>query len=320
MSALVKIPQGSLPTIEAVGGEAGFFAAGDGMRMRYAHWPAAVAGAPTVLYLNGRTEFIEKNLDTVVALRDRGYQVWTVEWRGQGLSQRLLDDPHRGYIASYEDYLRDLTAFVDGVVAPAAPGTKILLAHSMGGHLALRYLHDRPDVFAAAVLSAPMVDIELGGFFSRLFATLLARVAVWTGQHTRYVPGAGGYGVDGHEFEDNRLTTDPQRFARQHDYLARRPELALGGLTLGWLDATIRSIEILRAPAYAAAITTPVLMARPRTDRIVSNAALEALCEAMPDCRTHEIVGAEHELLLERDELRDQFWQAFDTFVGQRAA
>lgn len=314
-----------LPTIEATGGATATFATGagvadDGVSLRYAHWPpATAASAGTVLYLNGRSEFIEKSLETCVELTARGYAVWTFDWRGQGLSQRWPDRPQRGHIDSYDTYLRDLAGFVDRVVLPARQGPLILVAHSMGGHLALRFLHDRPGLFAAAVLSAPMVDVELGGGPNRLLARLTARLAVWFGVGGRYSPGSSDYRPAKHVFVGNRLTSDRVRFARQHGYIRAEPRLALGGPTLGWVDATLKSIAIVGAPAYAAAITTPALILTAGDERVVSNPALHALCAAMPRCELRNIADARHEILMEQDPARRAFWQAFDVFVAAPA-
>src|SRR5690606_30564207 len=96
-----------------------------------------------VLLLNGRTEFIEKYFETIDSLRARGLAVWTLDWRGQGRSDRLLDDAERGHVGRFEDFLDDLERFVTGSVLPGAAGAPLtLLAHSMGGNIGLRFLHD----------------------------------------------------------------------------------------------------------------------------------------------------------------------------------
>ena len=85
---------GPVPTIESTGGTVEFPKMADGVRIRIATFPAPAGGtAGTILMLTGFTEFIEKGLESIAALRARGYGVVTFDWRGQGLSDRLL--PHR---------------------------------------------------------------------------------------------------------------------------------------------------------------------------------------------------------------------------------
>src|SRR2546430_7789031 len=88
--------------------EIGFFKAGDGASLRYAVWHPD-PGKPvlgTVVHFNGRTEFIERNAETYSDLVSKGWEVWTLDWRGQGLSDRHLDgsDAVRGYIQNFDEY------------------------------------------------------------------------------------------------------------------------------------------------------------------------------------------------------------------------
>src|SRR5262245_27217009 len=91
----------------------------DGIRLRVARWEATVAPQRgTVCLFQGRTEFIEKYFETIADLRRRGFAVATLDWRGQGLSQRLVDNPAKGHVRSFRDFDRDLDAFMRQVVEP----------------------------------------------------------------------------------------------------------------------------------------------------------------------------------------------------------
>ena len=69
----------------------------------------------------GRAEFIEKYFETVRDLRARGFAVATIDWRGQGLSERALRDPRKGHVRNFSEYERDLEAFMQEVVLPDCP-------------------------------------------------------------------------------------------------------------------------------------------------------------------------------------------------------
>ena len=308
-------PEGTPPTIESSGGREGKFRAKDGAVIRYAWWRGDGA-AGTVVYFNGRTEFIEKNIETVQELRTRGFDVWTLDWRGQGLSQRVLANRHKGHIEDYQQHLNDLRLFFRDYVDPKARGRQILLAHSMGGHIALRLLHDMPDRFERAVLSSPMVDIHASNAIVRGGLGLLGWFGGWPTLAKAYIPGTGDYGADNRRFKDNVLTSDEARFRLMHAMVDANPDVALGGPTLGWLHASRRSIATLNDPAYAGAIVTPVLIVSASEDTVVSNKAQKAIRPLMPNCRLETIEGAKHENLIERDELRAQFWQLFDEFLS----
>src|SRR5471030_622851 len=114
-----------------------------GASLRAARFPA-VPGVPdrgTCVLLNGQTEFIEKYFETIDELRGRGFAVATMDWRGQGGSERFLsDDSRKGYVKDFCEYDDDLAAFMAQVIEPMGDTGPIALAHSMGGHNLLRYL------------------------------------------------------------------------------------------------------------------------------------------------------------------------------------
>lgn len=305
--------------VVASGGTVGWRVAADGLRVRFAHWPAGDGGAGRggVLLLNGRSEFIEKHLETVGELRRRGFAVWSLDWRGQGRSGRLLADPLRGHVGDFADYVADLDLLADNAAGPAPGGRPLLvLAHSMGAHIALRWLHDRPGRVAAAVFSAPMVDFRRGPLALGVALPLARLVCRLPGAAAAYGPGQGPPGRGDDVFAGNRLTSCPMRFARQGAWLAHDPALALGGVTWGWLRAALQSSAQLLAPGYAAAIATPTLIVVAGAERIVDNAAAARLAAALPRGQWAEIAGARHELLCEADPLRAQFWRRFDEFTS----
>jgi lysophospholipase len=130
----------------APGGYLAFLDAGDGARLRYGHWPA-IAAKPRgkVVVLGGRGEFIEKYATEVVGeLLGRGFEVFSMDWRGQGLSQRALAETEKGHIEDFAVYRDDLHRFLTVVVGASTDKSPVLLlAHSMGGLTTLRVLADR---------------------------------------------------------------------------------------------------------------------------------------------------------------------------------
>lgn len=304
--------------IEAHGGKARRLIARDGAGLRMACWTGAGATRDIVL-LGGRSEFIEKFFETIDELVARGFRVWTMDWRGHGLSDRPLDDRLKCHIESYEVYLDDLGTLLGAVIEGAGRLKPLVLANSMGGHLALRYMHDHPGTFARAVLTAPMIDVLTPSYLPAL-ARAYATAACWVGLGTHYIPSGDRWDRATMPFADNLLTNDPRRFSDEQRWLTRRPELALSGPTYGWMHATFASIDLCARPGYAAAIATPTLIVSAGDERIVRNDALMRLAAAMPACRCTEIAGARHEILKETDRVRAQFWAAFDDFVGASPA
>ncbi len=110
----------------------------DGAELRFARWAPPAGRKGTVCVFTGRSEQIEKYFETVRDLRDRGFAVAMIDWRGQGHSSRRLRDPRKGYVRDFSDYEVDVDTFVQQVVLPDCPPPHFALAHSMGGAVLLR--------------------------------------------------------------------------------------------------------------------------------------------------------------------------------------
>ncbi|MBM3572086.1 MAG: alpha/beta hydrolase, partial [Alphaproteobacteria bacterium] len=267
----IDIKAASNRDIEASGGHAFFIAGRGSAEVRVARWLPPHATRDIVV-LGGRSEFIEKFLETIGELVARNFRVWTMDWQGHGLSRRALSDPLKCHIDRFETYLDGLDQFLRRFVDCPQPGRLLVLANSMGGHIALRYMHDRPNVFARAVLIAPMIDVWTGRY-ARPVARFLAASACWFGFGDRYIPGGGMWDRSALAFEGNRLTGDAVRFQDEALWIANNPALALGGPTFGWVNAMFHSIERCRTPSFARAIGIPVLMIAASDERVVRNDA-----------------------------------------------
>ncbi|OQW98505.1 MAG: hypothetical protein BWK74_04415 [Desulfobacteraceae bacterium A6] len=292
-----------------------YFTSSDNVSIRYG---ILDCGAKTkkgsIILLGGRKEFMEKYAETIEELKQRQFDVYSMDWRGQGLSSRLLANRHKGHINDYSEYIEDLNYFVNNIVKPGAVSPLIILGHSMGGHVALRFLHDFPEAADKAVLTSPMIDINIPSF-PRWLVRFFAFCAAGAGFGHSYSVGSKGYSASNIKFEGNTLTSDPVRFMDEHRAIAESSELALGGVTYGWLAATFKSIDILSCAEYAGKIKTPVLIISAGKDRIVSQAAQREICSIMGKGAFVCIPDSFHEILKERDTVRKTFWKEFDEFA-----
>lgn len=297
------------------GFEIGWFYGAHGHRLRFGRIDGSDAGAnKLVLLLNGRSEFLEKYAEVAEELVSRGYTVLTFDWRGQGLSVRELENRQKGYVKTFDDYLADLAVFYRQIVIPLdLPVT--LVAHSMGGHLGLRFMHDHPSAFSRAVLVSPMVDIVTSPFPS-MVARRIANIACAAGFGESYVLGGTNYVPGKICFETNRLTHDLERFNNEERLIAQTPDLALGDVTYAWLKAAFDSIQLLKEKSYARPIKTPVMLFSADEDRVVSIAAQHRMARELPDCRLVCLANARHEILHETDAIRKGFWKQFDAFTA----
>ena len=306
---LVSIPANPVPE----NATAGTIKTPDGAELRFARWAPPSGRKGTVCVFTGRSEMIEKYFETVRDLRDRGFAVAIIDWRGQGHSSRRLRDSRKGYVRSFSDYELDVETFVTQVVLPDCPPPYFALAHSMGGTVLLRLAHAGKRWFDRVVLSAPMIDLP--GNRTALPARLLLRVMRIAGQGGRTVPG-GSDEISGlAPFVNNPLTSDPVRYARNAAIIEEDPTLGIASPTVAWADAAFSAMMTFRGMTYPSQIRQPILMLAASSDTVVSTAAIEEFAYHLRAGSHLVIAGAKHEILQEQDRYRAQFWAAFDAFV-----
>jgi lysophospholipase len=275
------------------------------LAIRVAHWPGGERG--TVLVLQGRTEYIEKYFETIAGLKARGFSVAALDWRGQGASSRALKDPLKGHVNDFAEYLKDLGALLDAFGAQL-PKPILILAHSLGAHIALRALHDWPGRVQGAALTAPMIRIkQVPGALVMLLSRFLAP--------DLYVPGKP-FDPYTERFESNLVTHDARRFARNRGIINAHRALALGSPTWGWLQAASASSAELMRRGYLETIRAPVLILSAEAERLVDNAAQVAAARHMRRVTQIILPGARHEILQETDVILQEFWRRFDGFTA----
>jgi lysophospholipase len=267
-----------------------------------------------VCIFQGRSEWIEKYFETVRDLRARGFAVAALDWRGQGLSDRALSDRRKGYVRDFSEYETDLEAFMREVVLPDCPPPIFALGHSTGATVLIRAAHRGHLWFDRIVLTSPL--LALGGVdYSMGAGPVIVRTLRLAGFGTMYVPKTDTSIVESRPFLGNILTTDPVRYARNAAILEAEPALALGAPTVAWMDAAFRTMRQLREPRYPAEIRQPILIVAGGNDAVVSNPAIEEFASLLRTGSHLVVPGAQHELLMEQDRYRSQFWAAFDAFV-----
>jgi lysophospholipase len=117
----------------------------------------------------------------------------------------------------------------------------------------------------------------------------------------------------------NPLTQDQRRWNRDSGVLEKAPQLGSGGPTYGWLSAALKSIATVRGMKSAKGLRCPVLIVAAGLDSVVDNDAIRRFSERVAGVSIITIREAMHEILLEKDEIRQQFLAAFDVFVTDEA-
>ena len=307
---LVSTPKNPIP----LGASSGFLDVRKGVRIRFASWQSALRERRgTVCIFPGRNEFIEKYFEVIGELRRRGFAVAILDWRGQGGSSRLTRGASKGHVRDFFDYEEDLAHFMRGVVLPDCPLPYFALAHSMAGPVLFNAATKRGNWFSRMVMVAPMVKL-VGLPMSQAMCARLVDVLTFFGFGKQAVPGKPEQWTCD-VFEGNPLTSDRERFYRNLGVLQAAPKLAAGPPTFGWLHAAFEAMDRLQDEKYAPRVRIPSLLVAAGDDQVVSSLATEDLASRLRGGSQIVLRGSRHEILQERDTIREQFWAAFDAFV-----
>lgn len=293
-------------------GGAALWLSADGTRIRLGVWhPPGAAG--TVLLFPGRTEYVEKYGRAAADLAAMGLATVTVDWRGQGLAQRLPGMPQVGHVDRFRDYQRDVVAMVAQARAMDLPRPWFLIAHSMGGAIGLRALMEGLPV-AAAVFTGPMWGIRIAPAL-RPLAWGLSTLSRPLGFDTRFAPGQDGstYVIDS-PFEGNGLTSDPEMFDWMRRQLLAHPELALGGPSLAWLNESLRE---LRSLAGRPAPRVPALTFLGTDEAIVEQEAIRQRMARWTGGELVTVPGGRHEVMMETPAIRQDVWTRAGAFLAR---
>lgn len=283
------------------GGQAYWVRAEDGVRIRVGGWQAGKEG--TILLFNGRTEYIEKYGPTARAFSDEGLSTISVDWRGQGMADRVASDARLGHVPAFSDYQKDAAAFLAAAKALAYPEPYYLLGHSMGGAIGLRALIGGLPVRAAA-FSAPMWGIALPALISP-FRNAIVGSACAMGLGLAYAPATGPtpYPLK-QAFDGNALTHDPDMYRFLQDHISAERRFGIGGPSITWLaEAFKETAALMTVPA----VPVPALSFVGSEESVVDADNIVALTGRWSAGRVSRLEGARHEAMMEVPEIRAAF-------------
>lgn len=299
--------------------EIDYWQASDGWKIRRFRLvqPAGTPLRGSILFAGGRGDFFEKNLEALNHWYERGWNVESFDWRGQGGSGRNATGTNLGHIDDFARWMSDYAAYYADWVQ-ATPGPHVIMGHSMGGHLMLRALGEgitKPD---AAVLIAPMLGFanmvpnKVGQQAARLMTIVGSpEGAGW--KHSEK-PGA----LEKHRA--SLLTHDKKRYADELYWREVNQELGLGPATWQWIKAAYDSMIKISQPIFLSNIQTPVFILSASADKLVDAATTVRSAKGLPNAEIHSY-GPEsaHEILREVDAVRDDALARIDRFLDDKA-
>ena len=297
------------------GAEVVWLKTADEVTLRAAFWCASARSRGTVLLATGRSEFIEKYYRVIARFHALGFHVAAFDWRGQGLSDRLIADRLPGYVDSFESYQRDLDTLIAEIDRRGMGRRIVIVGHSMGGCAVIRRLAQPGRDFHAAILTAPMLGLK----FPKL-AWPAIRAASWSLAHWeigkwRTSPRKVRTAADW-PYENNVLTHDREEFERYAGLVRDNPALALGGVTWAWLDAAFREMRLLRR-LPAGSVSEPTLLFSAADEGLVSNDAIDTFVAREPSVEHVHLENSRHEPFMETAAVKDALWYAIEGFLDR---
>ncbi len=288
------------------------WAAPDGWPLRRFDWPGT--GRGTILFQGGRGDVIEKYLEAFEHWHAAGWSITAFDWRGQGGSGRLSPDPHVGHATDFAPWIEDLASVWRTL---DAHGSRVVMGHSMGGHLVLRAMLEQAIDPSAAVLIAPMLGLKAP--IGAGMAERLARFVRGLGDPAR--PAWKGHERPGARLDRQKLlTSDRSRYEDEQYWYEQEPEIKLGPPSWSWLVEAFASTRLQRADPRLATLATPILMLVAEADGLVDPRAAIEVAGRLPNAQLVRF-GREsaHEILREADPVRDRALAAIDTFLTAEA-
>ena len=132
----------------------------------------------------------------------------------------------------------------------------------------------------------------------------------------RFGPGPPRLPVLDRPFDGNPLTSCAERYAAGFALVRADPALAIGGVTWGWLRAATASVAVLHRASTVRRIGLPVLVLTAGDERFVDNRAVVRFAARLARAELVHFAGSRHELLGERDDIRDPVWAVIDAFLA----
>jgi lysophospholipase len=268
----------------------------------------------SIVISTGRIEAYLKYKEVIFDLYQNGYSVFIHDHRGQGLSARMTENPHMGYVEDFSDYVTDLELFMQLVVLPNSKHNLSLLCHSMGSAIGALYCLSYPERFKKVIFLAPMFGIKpaLPTWLAAMLVKLHFSFGQLLGRQYGYFMGQKDY--VSHKFANNKLTQSEVRYTIFRQEYLDTPEVQLGGVTGHWLQAAAKAMDLIEQRAHE--LVLPVLAIQAGNDLVVDNVRQRRVVAKLKNYQLTVIDGAKHEVLMEQDHYRVPAMQAVLAFCS----
>jgi alpha-beta hydrolase superfamily lysophospholipase len=276
----------------------------DALDLVWQSWKPPTPGGVIVI-VHGLAEHGGRYRETAEFLADNGWAVYACDLRAHGLSP---NPPKAGrvHVDRFTDYFRDVEAMT-GLARGEYPELPLfILGHSMGGLISIRYVLERPEGLAGAIISSPALGTH-PAFKPPAFLRILVRVLSFLAPRVR---------VDS-ELDTDAISRDPDVVKAY-----REDPLISEKISARWYSEILKSMK--RAHQAAGSLRVPMLLMQSGEDRLVDPAAPGRWAEAAPPALVERVTwdGLYHEMLNEpeKDRVRARILEWLDARTAPRKA
>ena len=298
----------------------GEFTSWDGTVLHYymAHHPKAKG---TIVISHGFCEFFGKYHEVSYYFYEMGYSFFFLDHRGHGYSERKVPEWDKVYVKDYQEYVEDFRCFMEQIVLPEmkkhgeAQEKLYIFAHSMGGAIATLFLEQYPGYFKAAVLSSPLMEMNVGKYPTFLVRILMgwAKLAGWDYQ---YVPGQKGF--DRIPVFPTSSTLSLPRYEYVFQQRLENPHFQTYGGCYAWTRASLKATR--QVIKQAEKIEVPVLLLEAGRDTMVKNEGHIRFCKKAKNVRFITYDDAKHEIFNALQATIDKYYEDVFGFLEEQGA
>lgn len=264
----------------------------------------------------GRAESSLKYAELCYELKGSGFDIIVVDHRGQGFSERYFGVEGFGHVERFQDYSHDLLAVIDHFQERKNYKKTIGLAHSMGGAIALNTQILENKTFSGLILSSPMLKIlsrKIPEPLAAMTLDLIGRSPLNTRPLYKRKESRDQRAL----FESNLNTGCQYRFSFHRELEKRHPQLLIGAPTYGWLREAARlSRSVMKNKRD---LNVGILLMQAEADEIVCNKAQDKFAHEVNNCRLIRLKEARHEVLHERDSIRNRALVQIHKFLKEHS-
>ena len=246
--------------------------------------------------------------ELIYDLDSLGLSTYIMDHRGQGFSDRSAPHSKVQYVEKFQDYVDDLQIFMRKVVQAKSHKKVILLAESMGGAIGTLYQIQNPTSFDGVILSAPMFGVVGLSELSWL-ASPIANSKINSGQGSEYF----FHEQETIPFAMNLVTSSQERYEVRLDLYREFPDTTIDGVSYQWMAAILDGMSAVQSnlKSYSA----PTLILQAGKDLVAKKSSQKYFCQNTPHCQLMLFPESMHELLFERDEIRNQVLEVVQNFI-----